>query len=106
MRCPQCKEKLVTGAKFCHQCGTALPPEVTEKTVSWYYDPVFVILIIFLVLAVFGLPLLWRSPRFTEWQKWTISILTVIYTGLILGLTFYLVFFILLPYIRQITTLT
>jgi len=105
MRCPRCKQKLVTGAKFCHQCGAGLPPEVTEKTIIWYYDPVFVILIIFLVLAVFGLPLLWKSPRFAEWQKWLISILTVIYTGIILWFTYYLIFVVLLPYFRQMATM-
>lgn len=102
MRCPKCKEKLVAGAKYCHQCGAELPSNVIEKTTRWYYDPVFVLLMIFLVLAVFGLPLLWRSPRFTLWQKNVISIITVAYTGFILWLLYYLVFAVFLPYYREL----
>jgi hypothetical protein len=100
----RCKHKLIPGAKFCHQCGAELPPDVIEKTISWYYDPIFVILAIFLVLAVFGLPLLWKSPRFARWQKVIISVITVIYTGVILWFTYYLIFLVLLPYYRQMTT--
>jgi hypothetical protein len=104
MRCPQCKQKLAPVAKYCHHCGTELPPEVSERTISWYYDPVFVILAIFLFLAVFGLPLLWKSPRFAKWQKVVISAITVIYTAVILGASAYLVFGIVLPYYRQMMT--
>ena len=89
------------GAKFCHQCGAELPPEITDKNVSWYYDPIFVILAIFLALAVFGLPLLWKSPRFEVWHKVAISIVTVIYTAVILWATYYLIFVIMIPHFSQ-----
>jgi hypothetical protein len=102
MRCPKCDHKLATGAKFCHQCGAELPPELVEKTISWYYDPVFVLLSIFLVLAVFGLPLLWKSPRFEVWQKTVVSIITVTYTGVILWFMYYLIFVILIPYYNRL----
>jgi hypothetical protein len=102
MQCPKCSQKLVMGAKFCHQCGAEIPPEITEKTISWYYDPVVVILSIFLVFAVFGLPLLWKSPRFESWHKILISIVTVIYTALILAATFYLIFAIIIPHFGQV----
>lgn len=102
MRCPNCNQKLATAAKFCHQCGAKLPPEVVRKTENWYYEPLFVILMIFLFLAVFGLPLLWKSPRFATWQKSIISVITVIYTGAILWLTYYLAFVLFLPYYKQV----
>ena len=90
------------GAKFCHQCGAELPPELVEKTINWYYDPIFVLLSIFLVLAVFGLPLLWKSPRFETWQKIVVSIITIIYTGVILWFMYYLIFVIMIPYYNQL----
>ena len=102
MRCQKCKQKLVPGAKFCHQCGVELSPELAEKVAHWYHDPVFVLLMIFLVLAVFGLPLLWKSPQFKNWQKVVISVITVIYTGAILWLLLYVVFAIFLPYFNQL----
>ena len=101
MRCPKCNKKLVAGAKFCHECGAELPPELVEKTVNWYYDPVFVLLAIFLALAIFGLPLLWKSPRFEVWQKVVVSIVTVIYTAVILGFMYYLIFVIMIPYFNR-----
>jgi len=105
MRCPKCKEKLVPGAKFCHQCGAELSPELVEKVANWYHDPVFVLLMIFLVLAVFGLPLLWKSPQFKHWQKVAVSVVTVLYTGAIVWLLWYLVFALFLPYLHQIRSL-
>lgn len=104
MRCPKCNQKLVMGARFCHQCGAELPPEIVEKTISWYYDPTFVLLAIFLALAIFGLPLLWKSPRFTEWQKVVVSIVTVIYTAVILWFMYYLIFVLLIPHFRELGT--
>ena len=102
MRCPKCEQKLVPGAKFCHQCGAELSPELVCKVANWYHDPVFVLLMIFLVLAVFGLPLLWKSPQFRNWQKVAISVLTVVYTGAVLWLLCYLIFAIFLPYSNQL----
>lgn len=105
MRCPKCEQKLVAGARFCHRCGAELPSELLEKTVNWYYDPVFVLLMIFLVLAVFGLPLLWKSPRFAGWQKVAISAITVVYTGVILWSLYYLIFVVFIPYYSQLRTM-
>ncbi len=102
MRCPKCNHKLAKGAKFCHQCGVELPRELAEKTAEWYYDPIFVLLSIFLFLSVFGLPLLWKSPRFETWQKAVVSILTVLYTALILCLTYYIVVTFILPQYREL----
>jgi hypothetical protein len=60
---------------------------------------------IFLVLAVFGLPLLWKSPQFKHWQKVVVSVVTVMYTGAILWLLWYLIFVLFLPYLHQIRSL-
>ncbi len=105
MRCPSCKHTLATNASFCHKCGFELPHEISEKTVPWYYEPVFVLLSIFLVFAIFGLPLLWKSPKFSHFQKVVISVITVIYTGIIMWSLYYMVFSILLPYYRELNSL-
>jgi hypothetical protein len=102
MRCSKCHQRLVVGAKFCHNCGAEMTPEEIAKNAHWYHEPVFVLLMIFLFLAIFGLPLLWKSPRFTEWQKVVISIITVAYTGAILWTFYYLVFVVLIPYYNQL----
>ena len=57
---------------------------------------------IFLFLAIFGLPLLWKSPRFAGWQKVIISILTTLYTGIMLWAFYYLIFVVFLGYYRQL----
>ncbi len=72
-----------------------------EPTGEAHYDPVFVLLAIFLALAIFGLPLLWKSPRFEVWQKVVVSIVTVIYTAVILGFMYYLIFVIMIPYFNR-----
>jgi hypothetical protein len=79
-----------------------LPPQVAENSVPWYYEPVFVLLSIFLVFAVFGLPLLWKSPRFSRSQKVIVSIITFVYTGATICLFCYLVFYLLLPRYREL----
>jgi hypothetical protein len=101
MRCSKCRTRLVAGARFCHQCGTELPPEIADRVSHWYYEPVFVLLLIFLVFGVFGLPLLWKSPRFSSGQKMGVTLVTVLYTGAILWAFYYLVFVLLIPYYRD-----
>ncbi|MBI5116737.1 zinc ribbon domain-containing protein [Candidatus Poribacteria bacterium] len=102
MRCPACKRKLAAGARFCHHCGAELPPELAATNGKWYHEPIFVLLMIFLVLAIFGLPLLWKSPKFTNRQKAVVSIVTIGYTAAILWLMYYMVFVVILPYYNQL----
>lgn len=102
MRCPKCNHRLVREAKFCHECGFELSPETFAKGVVWYYEPVFVILSIFLFLGPFGLPLLWKSPRFSGWQRALLTALTILYAGFLLWVLYYLIFVILLPYYREL----
>lgn len=101
MRCPECQAKLVAAARFCHRCGTKLPPDTADSLAPWYYEPLFILLAIFLVLGVFGLPLLWKSPRFSSRQKVGVTVLTVVYTVAILWAFYYLVFAILIPYYKE-----
>jgi hypothetical protein len=56
-----------------------------DEKVKWYLRPVSVVLSLFFVLGPFGLPLLYKSPRFSRTSKILLTIAVVIYT-------FYLIF--------------
>jgi hypothetical protein len=52
-----------------------------DEKVKWYLRPVSVILSLFFVLGPFGLPLLYKSPRFSRTSKIILTIAVVIYTS-------------------------
>jgi hypothetical protein len=56
-----------------------------DKKVKWYLRPTSVVLSLFFVLGPFGLPLLYKSPKFSRKMKIILTIAVVIYT-------FYLIF--------------
>ena len=49
---------------------------------KWYYRPVWVLILLFLVLGPLALPYLWRSPSFSRRLKVVLTVLVVAYTGL------------------------
>ncbi len=52
-------------------------------TVKWYYRPLWVLVLLFLVLGPLGLPYLWRSPRFSRGAKIALTACVLAYTGLL-----------------------
>jgi ascorbate-specific PTS system EIIC-type component UlaA len=56
---------------------------VMDSEVPWYYRPWPVLLLLFLVLGPLGLPLLWRSPRFTRTWKIVLTGLVLVYTAML-----------------------
>ncbi len=54
---------------------------------EWYYRPVWVLALLFLVLGPLALPYLWRSPRFSRRLKVALTILVIAYTGLFIDQT-------------------
>ena len=50
--------------------------------IKWYYRPVWVLVLLFLVLGPLALPYLWRSPSFSRRLKVVLTVLVVAYTGL------------------------
>ncbi len=56
-----------------------------EGKIKWYLRPTIVVLLLFFVLGPFGLPLLYKSPRFTRTLKIILSVVVIAYT-------FYLIF--------------
>jgi hypothetical protein len=55
-------------------------PKEDEK-VKWYLRPMSVLLLLFFVLGPFGLPLLYKSPRFSKPLKIILTIAVIIYTS-------------------------
>lgn len=51
---------------------------------KWYHGRWMVLLMLFFVLGPIGLPLLWKSPRFSRRWKQILTALTLIYTALVL----------------------
>ena len=49
---------------------------------KWYYRPVWVLLLLFVVLGPFGLPYLWKSPSFSRRSKVVLTVLVVAYMAL------------------------
>ncbi len=56
-----------------------------DEKVKWYLRPLAVVLSLFFVLGPFGLPLLYRSPKFSRKMKILLTVAVGVYT-------FYLVF--------------
>ena len=52
-----------------------------DGEVKWYLRPVIVILSLFFVLGPFGLPLLYKSPKFSRKLKTILTVAVVIYTS-------------------------
>ena len=55
-------------------------PKEDDK-VKWYLRPVSVVLSLFFVLGPFGLPLLYRSPKFSRKSKIILTIAVIAYTS-------------------------
>jgi hypothetical protein len=48
---------------------------------DWYYRPVWVLILLFLVLGPLALPYLWRSRGFSRRLKIVLTVLVIAYTG-------------------------
>jgi hypothetical protein len=51
-----------------------------EEKVKWYLSPIGVVLLLFFVLGPFGLPLLYKSPKFNRKLKIALTVVVIIYT--------------------------
>jgi hypothetical protein len=67
-----------------------------EGKIKWYLRPISVVLLLFFVLGPLGLPLLYKSPKFSKTLKVILTIVVVLYTcylifaSLEIGRQFYL----------------
>lgn len=61
---------------------TAPPPRP-----KWYYNVWFVFLMLFFVVGPFGLPLVWKNPRFSRRVKVALTLAMIAYTVLLVDVT-------------------
>lgn len=62
---------------MCYNLGMAEPNAPKPK---WYFNVWFVLLMLLFVLGPFGLPLVWKHPRWSRWIKMTLTLIMVLYT--------------------------
>ena len=51
-----------------------------DRKTKWYLKPVGVVLLLFFVLGPFGLPLLYKSPKFGKASKIILTVVVMMYT--------------------------
>ena len=86
--CRVCHAPVAPEAQFCSGCGSPLSrPATTEPSArpKWYYNIWFVLVMLFLVLGPFGLPLVWKNPRFSRMTKILLTGAMVLYTLALVG---------------------
>jgi hypothetical protein len=52
-----------------------------DGKVKWFLRPISIVLLLFFVLGPFGLPLLYKSPKFSKTLKIILTIAVIIYTS-------------------------
>ncbi len=52
-----------------------------DGKVKWYLRPIPVVLLLFFVLGPFGLPLVYKSPKFSRTVKIILTIAVIMYTS-------------------------
>jgi len=77
MACGSCGRVVQAGDAFCRYCGKALS---RKKRTAWYYEPVWLLILGFVVIGPLAIPLVIRSPKLNGTAKWALSIAIAIYT--------------------------
>jgi hypothetical protein len=84
-KCPRCGWESGDEAFFCARCGESLMAKPRE---AWYLRT-SVLIVAFLAVGPFALPLVWVNPRFTAAKKAVVTAVMVAVTGLLLWLSVY-----------------
>lgn len=78
-KCPFCAEDIQDDAIKCKHCGEFLNKQSAAR---WYFRPPLLV-VLFLCVGPFMLPLIWFNPHLTSQKK-------IIFTGVILVLSYFL----------------
>ena len=88
--CPSCKQPMLADGAVCPRCGQPLVligAAPTAARVKWYHSVWFVLFMLFFVLGPFGLPILWKSPRFGRSAKIGLTVAVGVYCVWLVVLT-------------------
>jgi hypothetical protein len=102
--CQRCRAEISAADNFCRRCGLQLKtpdgeefaevqivPEAAPDRPKYADSPGLVLLMLFLVLGPFALPMLWKGRAFSRQWKWILTFLTVAYLLALFWLTWFLI---------------
>jgi uncharacterized paraquat-inducible protein A len=94
--CSKCGRFIEATSAFCPRCG-----KKQNDDDAWYYRPLWILIIAFVALGPFALPLVWKSNKMGNAMKLAITLVIGIYT-VICGYYFYKILVFELQHINEL----
>ena len=93
--CSACGMAFPASSPTCPKCGVAVRPPPAAREPGWLRALLdnrwFVLVLLFFVMAVLGLPVLWISRGFSVAAKIVLSVVVTLYTAVLLWLTWLII---------------